>query len=249
MHVVARLASGRTRVLWLTDEGRGGLTLSLEEEFDEPVDVESIVTDTDAGWERRFKAWGEMLAREDDLGGGLADLVEGEQLERLEVVTAHGDGWWVVLELDGGSGELRGLRFVPLEGADVDLSSRLLQRLRLGQLRRQVSRVLPVAGELLNLRYGPVVDVAAAHPGRGGRPDAFYASRASHYVMALKLHPDRPISWLVAFLDDGSTAARWRAWLKEAERRGLLEGRPGGASGRAGGQLTDKARRLISGEH
>ncbi len=77
-------------------------------------------------------------------------------------------------------------------------------------------------------------------PGRRGRPDAFYARLAAQYVELLKTS-STPTKDLAALRD--YSASSTRDFLNQARKRGLLTR---ASEGRAGGELTDKARGLLS---
>lgn len=77
-------------------------------------------------------------------------------------------------------------------------------------------------------------------PGRSGRPDVFYARLAAEYVELLTTS-STPTKDLAERHNYSSTSMR--DYLNQARSRDLLTPSP---SGRAGGQLTDKARRLLN---
>lgn len=77
-------------------------------------------------------------------------------------------------------------------------------------------------------------------PGRSGRPDVFYARLAAEYVDLLRTS-STPTKDLAERHHFSSTSMR--DYLNQARTRGLLTR---SQRGRAGGQLTDKARRLLS---
>lgn len=80
------------------------------------------------------------------------------------------------------------------------------------------------------------------HPGRRGRDDSFYAQVAARYVHLLTSTDHAPA---VGLADEMTVSvSSVRGLLHEARRRDLLTHAP---PGRAGGQLTDKARRLLDG--
>jgi hypothetical protein len=82
----------------------------------------------------------------------------------------------------------------------------------------------------------------APRPGRGGRGDLFYASCAREYVELLT--EPKPVQALAARRH--LSESQIRNILHQARERGLLTklGR-----GRAGGELTDKAKELLNGPH
>lgn len=77
-------------------------------------------------------------------------------------------------------------------------------------------------------------------PGRKGRPDVFYALLAAQYVELLKTTstPTKDLSELRNY-----SASSTRDFLNQARTRGLLTR---SAKGRAGGELTEKARELLN---
>jgi hypothetical protein len=77
-------------------------------------------------------------------------------------------------------------------------------------------------------------------PGRKGRPDVFYARLAAQYVELLKSTstPTKDLAKLRNYSDSST-----RDLLNQARARGLLTR---SAKGRAGGELTEKARELLS---
>jgi hypothetical protein len=80
------------------------------------------------------------------------------------------------------------------------------------------------------------------HPGRRGRDDSFYAQVAAWYVHLLTRADHAPAAALAEQMKVSVSSIR--GLLYEARRRGLLTNAP---PGRAGGQLTDKARGLLHG--
>jgi hypothetical protein len=124
----------------------------------------------------------------------------------------------------------------PPNGITVDV----LRSLRVGPLHAAVRAWLQ-----LPPNAGPGIDVdrnelgGPRRPGRRGRPDSFYAEWAARYVTAMR-EEGPPLPRLREEYDfDMSTI---RGFLYEARRRGLLTRAP---SGRAGGELTAKARGLL----
>lgn len=76
-------------------------------------------------------------------------------------------------------------------------------------------------------------------PGRRGRPDKDYAEIAAEYVEAMA-NSEAPVKHLAAKLNYGEQTIR--ALLHEARERDLLTD---ASKGKAGGQLTEKARRML----
>lgn len=93
---------------------------------------------------------------------------------------------------------------------------------------------------------GPVLDFdrselgGSRRPGRAGRPDLFYAEWAARYVTAMR-ETGPPLPRLAE--EHGFNTSTIRGFLNEARRRGLLTQAP---LGRAGGELTEKARELLT---
>ena len=77
-------------------------------------------------------------------------------------------------------------------------------------------------------------------PGRRGRPDAFYARLAAQYVELLKTS-STPTKNLAKTRNYSESSTR--DFLNQARKRGLLTHSD---KGRAGGELTDKARDLLN---
>ena len=77
-------------------------------------------------------------------------------------------------------------------------------------------------------------------PGRRGRPEKFYAEVAATY--AAHLRDPTPLKSTAAKL--GIPEKTVRHFLAQARDRGLLTKAP---RGRAGGQLTEKGRKLLDG--
>lgn len=85
-------------------------------------------------------------------------------------------------------------------------------------------------------------------PGRGGRPDLFYATWAAAYVQSVANGSRHPVTDLAVRppvkiegfgpSDDADAVATVRAIVQEARRRELLTRGP---AGKAGGELTEKA--------
>lgn len=80
----------------------------------------------------------------------------------------------------------------------------------------------------------------AARPGRGGRDDFYFASVAADYVAALRKNSRNPVAALASMR--GVSPATVRNLVHEARRRGLLTP---SLAGRAGGELTEKAKALL----
>lgn len=144
-----------------------------------------------------------------------------------------------------------------------DVTARLLRRLPLGELadvarrhaieeaQRRAKRgevVLSMTfddgtvgrARLLDLNF---VGDLGRRPGRAGRPDIQYAQLAEQYD-ALLTAGRQPVPEMAEAMH--LSESQVRNLVNEARRRGLLTK---GTKGRARGQLTAEARRLLSGEH
>lgn len=113
-----------------------------------------------------------------------------------------------------------------------------------------------IAKQLLGghgIRLG--AEMARRHPGRAGRPDSFYLAWAQAYFERLAAGSRRPIKDLAqrpprtikGYVSDGDrvSEATVRDIIHEARERGLLTRSP---KGRAGGELTPKAIRMLKSE-
>lgn len=101
----------------------------------------------------------------------------------------------------------------------------------------------PVAVEHLGERWGAV---ETPRPGQRGRPELFYAKVALDYVRARQKAPDTPIRAMVEAAraaGEHATEDELRARLRRARARKLLTAAP---RGKAGGELTPKARKLLA---
>lgn len=125
--------------------------------------------------------------------------------------------------------------------ADI-LGSKLLRRLRLGAVVDEFAELLK--DPLVQSYLGEEWHQRPVRPGRAGTDDLFYAQWAQRYVDALAVAPDRPIEHLVESADEHLTPAQVRAYLNKArsDSRQLLTKAP---PGKAGGELTDRARELL----
>ncbi len=124
------------------------------------------------------------------------------------------------------------LHISPVPGRDLaqPLSSALLRRLPLGHMAED-ALVIDVQGELHTM----------AHPIK--RDDSFYAEVARSYLDLVRLRDSRPAETMAQALEVSVRTVH--AWLGRARKRGLLTS---SGPGQAGGELTDKARDLLSQE-
>jgi len=125
-----------------------------------------------------------------------------------------------------------------------DLTSRALQRSGLGAIVTEVERIL--GAYAVSRVLGTAWRREVHRPGRGGRPDVFYAEKAAAYVAAHAAESRAPVRYLVEQAEregrERETADQWRAWLNRARARGLLTKAP---PGQPGGRLTAKGKRLL----
>lgn len=146
----------------------------------------------------------------------------------------------------------------------VPVTTRVLRELPLGQLaedlRQRVYRRLkaaykaemPVAGrddsEVQRKRkqseWVSYLEGEWTRPGRQGHPDVFYAGVASEYVQRLAMGRRSPVRDIAKARQYSTSMVN--NWVHTARKRGLLTASP---PGRAGGDLTDRARQLLAGEH
>lgn len=209
-------------------------------------------------------------------GGALTRTGRGER-SRLVLTRSLGDGWVVeyVLRKQQGRWVVDELRIIfrgqqtslPLGG----LPARVVKQVTLGAaydlLRDEAKAVLEgkvhegTSGRTLtpeearhhfeSLMGGPpetYADMAPHRPGRTGRPDIFYARIADSYVRLVRAGSRSPVKDLAAALrkrgdwySDGSVSQL----VFTARERGLLSESP---VGRAGGDLTPEARKLLESE-
>lgn len=123
----------------------------------------------------------------------------------------------------------------------------LLAQLGAGRIKKALDAALsdPAAVSALGERWGAQI---ARRPGRRGRPDLFYAIAALDYVRAMATDERTPIRVMVDAAEQRGehvTEDELRARLRRArsKERGLLTAPT--RNGVAGGELTDKALRLL----
>ena len=122
------------------------------------------------------------------------------------------------------------------------LTSPVLRRLSLTALRDALGKNNVSAGLLGSQGFDPDEDFRRVRrPGRGGRDDGFYAAWAQRYVAKCATtrqpYPQLAEEWKYK-------AATIRDVIKEARERKLLTPN---SPGRAGGERTSKAKRLLAG--
>jgi hypothetical protein len=178
---------------------------------------------------------------------------EPEENVYVEYLIDGGDehGWprWVVrLALDEDRIVVRELTLVPSSNDNEMPTTTIFTRNRLGELHRQlVSELQDPARQWLFLpEHWRGKSLTLPKPGRRGHPEAFYAMWVKRYVDALEREPRSPVKLLGE--EHHYSRGQIRSWLDKAERLGLLVGRPSGTTGRAGGRMSAKCRRILEGK-
>jgi hypothetical protein len=133
------------------------------------------------------------------------------------------------------------------------ITTTFLRRLPLAEMERHVRAKMNESAKWTNAHersrlFDRVQNSSTLRVGRVGRPDIEYAHTAQQYVRLTGLSA-RPVADLAAEM--GLDAGQVRGLLGEARRRGLLTASPTASNGdkrggRAGGQLTEKAIKLLS---
>jgi hypothetical protein len=142
----------------------------------------------------------------------------------------------VVLRPVGARKEVTELHLSPIPGQQPQpLTGPMLRELPLGQMARDALWI-EAQGDLHALE-GEVGEAIT-------KGDAFYASVADHYVDLIHLRDQRPAETMAQAL--GVSRRTVHAWLGKARKRGLLTS---AGPGQVGGELTDKARDLLSQDH
>ena len=202
----------------------------------------------------RFSAWGKSS---DDSPQPLATylLVTGREPEEnvyVEYLIGHdGEGWyrWVVrLALDGDRIVVRELSLVPPDSDNEVPTTTIFARARLGELHRELVTELQ-SGQMQWIflpEHWRGKSLTLPKPGRRGHPESFYAMWVKRYVDALEREPRSPVKLLAE--EHHYSRGQIRAWLDKAEHLGLLVGRPSGMTGRAGGRMSAKCRRVLEGK-
>lgn len=202
------------------------------------------VNDVNAPWTSPFEKWELMVA------DGSADpwiLGRGDAGQEQVAVWERIDGypeWTVKATFDVGRDQLTlvGLAVTPasLSPPADGLNTDVWKRIRFLPLHANAN-----AWSELPAGVRPMMDLdrdkagRIRRPGRVGRSNQFYAERARVYVEETARGP-KPIPRLAS--DWNLNEASVRSLLHEARRRGLLTAAP---RGRAGGQLTAKAKRIL----
>lgn len=203
-------------------------------------------------WPPRPTDWGYSRDRRICMRVDFEPAADGESVEEIQAVAYVEElkGWRVEVTVSAGEPDnddehLHVSRLVlePEAGAKPIGSRHVMRALRLPHLLDEIDTWTgePVAGQTL----GPAWRRTIARPGRGGRDDLDYALWARRYVAALASHPTRPVQALIdEEADSGEfvTEGQIRARLNRARSRDLLTAAP---PGQPGGELTDKAVRLL----
>lgn len=141
------------------------------------------------------------------------------------------DGVLALLELHVSPVLLTG----PENDQEHEITAAMLRSVRLSDLRREAQRAAQSWGSDAAHTVAPEL---GARPGRTGRDDRPYAVLAARYL-ELCTESRAPVVELAA--ETYRSTSTVQNLLTEARRRGLLIRR----QGRAGGELTEKARRLL----
>jgi hypothetical protein len=132
------------------------------------------------------------------------------------------------------------LRPPPNRDTMVELKA-MMRRLHMGAVGREWESAL--RGMWLDLPERWRSGLAESpRPGRAGHPPEFYAEWAQRYVAACERR-DQPVAWLVD-QHPGVSKQSIARYLAKAEQLDLITNRPG--RGRAGGELTERARHLLT---
>ena len=148
-----------------------------------------------------------------------------------------------------------GTRGLPLVSLTIEAASRypwpprqpldtaVVRSIHLPDLKRQARAAL-IVGEQIGIAIEPEASEyrRRRHPGKAGRPDIFYAKLAARYLQLVET-TSSPTKHLAAEIHASQSQAR--DLIYEARRRRLLTKT---VRGRAGGRLTDKAKRLLLAE-
>jgi hypothetical protein len=174
----------------------------------------------------------------------------GEEVEGATgTFTVEGDGEWSItfkVEFVDGQPIPSEVTIRPLHRREA-IGARSWKQFRLGELEKLVQFDVAMIMGMLPREVIPK-GYKRPMPGRRGESDLEYARRAERYVTAVREHPKSPVAWLAEHdLGENSHANRQaiRRWRMTAEKRGLIT--PVEGAGRAGGELTDKARALLDG--
>jgi hypothetical protein len=192
------------------------------------------------GWsyfERRIEA-GEPPVRHWDLDGiDVLDVWEVLPDHPSYVVTGS-------FALSNKGPQLIGLRFDPFRYPTLPppiLTAVIIRSATVSRLYKLVRGYVSISPQLgIPLDIDLEEFARNPRPGRRGRPDAFYARLAAQYVELLKTS-STPTKDLAETRNYSPSSTR--DFLNQARTRGLLTR---SAKGRAGGELTEKARELLN---
>jgi hypothetical protein len=195
-----------------------------------------------------------MFRRADRTRRGADGLLRVEYtddaMDYLAVIGRAADDWLVRLDfkLDDNGPRIAAIELRPSSTAtDPRVGSAYLRRMGLGAVLESVDDLLLVDYQISKLAGGKWRR-RVPRPGRGGRPDGYYAEWAAVYVAALEESPSAPIKLIVerkAAEGEYVTEAQVKACLNRARVRGLLTRVPSGQ--RSGGCLTKAGRALLEG--
>jgi hypothetical protein len=159
-------------------------------------------------------------------------------------------GWWVEYVLSAQQGmpvvsELRITRKgeLPLGG----ITSRLIREVKIASHMDEARKLMratwdwPEVGSYERHGFTTRGIEQSPRPGRRGHPDVFYAELAAAYVEKLAKGSRRPVADLASGHRHLS-AARASELIHRAREKGMLTPGP---QGKAGGELTEKARMLL----
>jgi hypothetical protein len=184
----------------------------------------------------------------EELGEPHFGQVEGDQFWVEDLVDSHPD-WVVHARFFVGTGGMRliGLNLSPkslLPWPPRPLTSEVARKIQIDSLYRLAAQS-QAGAEHFGIWFD--VDLDDFHgrrrPGRSGRPDVWYAKVADRYVHLLGIS-NTPTKTLAEEMYISASSAR--DVLSEARRRGLLTRPP--VTGRPGGELTEKAKRVVQDE-
>jgi hypothetical protein len=181
-----------------------------------------------------------------------------QRSKEQELIYDLGEGWHVVYSVaaEGGVPVIRRLTVQPKDDAQPPPGGITRRRLRdvpltplLSQWKAAWDLVLdtldPDTAKVFRHAYGFRIAKGATvpKPGRRGHPDSFYAEIAQLYVSLVREGSPRPIEQIAEKAN--RSVAGVRDLVHSARAKGLLTASP---PGKPGGELTDKALRLLGRE-
>lgn len=175
-----------------------------------------------------------------------------DELTREDLLGRPRHGLWIERRFRVVDGDVVPTGHVEIHHFDGDpFTTQLVRALGFSDLKRQLDRQLRVVPRRLGL--GPDwerASVRVKRPGRRGMSDLELAQWAERYVRALESEPRRPYAVLMERYgtSDEPDAQTWsmnglRSIIDRARRAGLLTPTQ---QGRTGGELTEKAERLLA---